>query len=87
MINFRIMVTYGRRVLTGRGQEGNFQGDGDVPCLDRDTCHMGVYIWRYSMNLCTRDPFISYINFTSKKEKKLKRTDEMKETGYKTSGV
>ena len=38
------MVTYGRWVLTGGGQKGNFLGDGDVPYLDRDTCHMAVYI-------------------------------------------
>ena len=44
VINFRIMVTYGRWVLTGGGQKGNFRGDGDVPYLDRDTCHMAVYI-------------------------------------------
>lgn len=39
------MVTYGRWILTGRGQDGNFWGDRDVPYLDRDTCHMAVYIW------------------------------------------
>ena len=77
------MVTYGRRVLTGRGQEGNFQGDGDVPCLDRDTCHMGVYIWWYSLNLCTRDPCISYINFTSKKEKNSKEQMKWKRQDIK----
>lgn len=54
--------------LTGRGHEGNFWG-GDVLYLDWGAGHVAVYIWQHSLNCILKDLCISYVNFTSKKEK------------------